>query len=398
MNNFDKGLQYYEKRDYARAVKFLEKAVKELPVSATWLNLSAAYYGANMIQDGGKSAKKALELNPDDFKARNNVALAHHKLNQPELALENFKKAGDAGFVDGYFNYSIARLKIACTFNRAEDWEDGWTMYESRFSRERPVKLSYIRPGTPRWTGNEKGRVLVLAEQGVGDCIQFSRYVPFMQRIRGVEPILQHFPDVEDLFKGSGIELITHSDTKYDYWVPICSLAGIFKFVNGAPYMQAKPFVQSNTGLIQKPRIGLCWKGSDWHVNDHNRSSTKEKFLHNFSSKDYEIVSCQFKDNPLIKSWQDTLDIVNSCDIIVTVDTSIAHVAGAMGKPTIVLLPVYDVDWRWGRFAKELLHPLGVGEISRWYDSIVLIRDMDFHKAKQALKLLLSKVTNERMS
>jgi ADP-heptose:LPS heptosyltransferase len=243
------------------------------------------------------------------------------------------------------------------------------------------------------WLGAESLKdktILLYAEQGLGDTIQFCRYIESVAEL-GAKVILEVQKPLVNLLKNSkGLsQIFANGDTptNFDYQCPLLSLPLAFKTeLHSIPPPQSifthkEKFTewQAKLGKKSKPRIGIVWSGSTEHKNDRNRSLTLSKLLPYLSpnveyiclqkelrSVDKELLSehRQIKYfGDALKDFTDTSALCELMDVIISVDTSVAHLAGTLGKPTWVLLP-YSPDWRWQLDKND----------SPWYPSAKLYR------------------------
>ncbi len=277
------------------------------------------------------------------------------------------------------------------------DLEDGFKLYEYRWKNKSIINLlGGIRNfSEPLWLGEEslKGKTIYLyAEQGLGDTIQFCRYVTLLAQL-GANVILEVQPSLVNLLsrlegvakviaRGSSFSL------NFDFQCPLLSLPLAFKTtVNSIPaplsYLscneEKKLYWSEKLGTKSRPRVGLVWSGSTIHKNDKNRSlllSQLIKFLPNsfqyicLQKEIREIDKKTFNEFGEIKfygdelsDFSDTAALIDLMDLVVTVDTSVAHLAGSLGKKTWILLP-YTPDFRW----------LLDRDDSPWYPSVKLLR------------------------
>jgi hypothetical protein len=244
-----------------------------------------------------------------------------------------------------------------------------WGLHETRHDcpRFRPKpRLPWLT--APEWRGEDlQGKHLViLPEQGLGDEVQFARFAPWLQTLTGAEVTLVCSPPLERLFRGLGVRLRTTDEfvadsftqRTADAWVMNMSIparaAVTLENLPRAPYL-VPPHRGTGAG------VGIVTRGNSAHANDAARSldPAAASQLRNLPG----AVSLHPEDT---EAWDlaDTAAIIAGLDLVVTVDTSVAHLAGAMGKPVWVLLPDRWTDWRWMRDRAD----------SPWYPSARLYR------------------------
>lgn len=220
---------------------------------------------------------------------------------------------------------------------------DGWALYESR--RQDPgARLTRPNLPYPAWSGEDLAgkHLVVVREQGFGDQIMFARFLPRLAAMAGKVTYVCS-PNLVRLFEGLGVELVPASEApppaQADYWIPDCSLGlrlGVtLESLSGGPYLQ-----------VDKPRpgggVGVMVRGSPTHANDRNRTVSADQAARLLAlGRDLSPEATGAKD------FRDTAEIVEGLDLVISVDTSVAHLAAAMGKPTWILIPAIDTDWRW---------------------------------------------------
>jgi len=343
---FSLGNLYARMRDYPKAIDCFTKTLALNPHnSATWINLGAAYRRINDLDAALKAYDTAIELKPESRVA--------HK---------------DRGYV--YF--LMGR------------WKDGWREHENRPMAVRPSPYPQ-----PIWRGQPiSGQTLfVRAEQGLGDAIQFVRYVK-LARERAGKVILQCLPQQKRLFEYGGvaeqvIALRKESVPAFDYQILIMSLPAVMEeycasIPNETPYLKA-PAADAlpQTG---RPRVGLAWRGNRSHFLDELRSMSLRELLPVLKTEGIDFYALQL---PVPESDRDylrtlagptnledrltdylaTASYVQQMNLLITVDTSVAHLAGALGIPTWTMLP-FSPDWRWQT----------AGEQTPWYPTMRLFR------------------------
>jgi hypothetical protein len=272
---------------------------------------------------------------------------------------------------------TTARFNLAVSLLLSGDYIQGFSAYESRWQFEH---LNDALPNykQPRWTGQDlKGKkILVLGEQGHGDCIQFSRFI-FNLHEQGAEVYLQVTAGLVPLFASSPIlKQVTDYQTptfEFDFWVPIMSIPQYLGLtVNNIPqiigYLAAPTQLaeqwRARLGPKTRLRVGFCWSGrpDSWI---HKHKSVPFETMHNLikSNPNYEWISLQIDPTPeqeqalsklglttypgSIQSWADTAALIHNLDVVVGMDTAVSHLSAALGRPTWIMLNQYAVDWRW---------------------------------------------------
>ena len=336
---------------------------------------------------------QAFVLDPNNLHAWNNYGNVLREIGEPLRSIPFLQHACvlKPDFVTGHFNQAIAYLL-------AGDYQNGWQKYEWRWQYEH---LANSKPqyNKPEWQGEslEDKTILVCAEQGFGDVIQFSRFL-YDLHIRGAKILLLCMTGLVPLFQPSyAIKQCTNDPDSldaFDYWIPIMSLPRVLGVTlenlrHDLSYISAQPEYtdtwNQKLGPKDSMRIGICWSGrrDNW-VNKY-KSTPVENFVNliisnpqhqwiNLQAEMYEqeqtlLSNTEVQSFPgAIQSWADTAGLVHHLDLVISVDTSIAHLAAAMGKPTWIPLTKFAVDWRWG---------LGIDR-TPWYPSAVLFRQPDF--------------------
>jgi tetratricopeptide (TPR) repeat protein len=316
---------------------------------------------------------RALELQPDHafaFLSKASV-LAELRRFDEALAVYDALKAVDPGNADAEWNSALLQLLIG-------NFEAGWAGREAR-SRVPGLSIARFEFPRPVWLGTEAidGKtVLIHVDEGLGDTLQFVRYVPMVAALGArvllvvpdaLQPLLSKLPGVSECFS-----LSVEKRMAFDMYTPLSSLPLAFRTTlatvpSDVPYLPAPAACrvqawEDRLGQHDRLRVGLTWAGNPKHGNDHNRSLPLRKLLPLLDC-DAHFVSLQkeprSEDRPILSERPDLVDLtvhltdfvettaLMSClDLIITVDTSIAHLAGALGRPTWILLP-YTPDFRW---------------------------------------------------
>jgi tetratricopeptide (TPR) repeat protein len=386
-----RGLVLHVLERYEEALDANLRAHAQKPESAQLNNnIGAALLHLHRYEEALPWFDKTLALLPGATPVLISKAAALGKLARLEEALAVFAQASaiDPGNPDIAFLASELQLLTG-------NFAAGWAGREARWKTR--VTLGYPDLPTPMWRGEGPiaGKtILLFADEGLGDTIQFARYIP-MLAARGAKVILFVPEQLASLMSGlSGVSrLLGKSDPlpAFDLHCAICSLPLAFQTrletIPSGAYLpkpaearvQAwKSRLQDRLGPRAKPRVGLVWSGNPKHKNDHHRS-LRLQALSPLLDLDAAFVSLQKDPRPAdraaleqtgiidltadLTDLTETAALVSCLDLVITVDTSIAHLAGALGRPTWVLLP-QTPDWRWllGR------------DDSPWYGSVRLFR------------------------
>ena len=384
------------------------------------LQLGLSHHQNGQLRESKTVYEDILRLEPKHFDATHLLGVIALTANQPNTAVLLISKALEIRKTkDAFFNYGLAlqanrqpllaidAYKKAIALNPKEDkyyWNkalsllqtgnfvEGWPLYEFGWkgSKQRGIELNTNKP---LWLGSEElnGKTILLhSEQGLGDTIQFCRYATLVKEM-GANVLLSIPKELVSLMtRLSGVdEVLVQGDSlpTFEYHCPLLSLPQAFKTtIKTIPkkhsYLQAEilkiDIWKSRLGVKNKKRIGLVWSGSSAHKKDTTRSLTLQELLP-FLPKDYEYVSLQKevresdKDvlatsgikhfGEQLKDFTDTAALCELMDIVISVDTSVAHLAGALGKTTWIMLP-YSPDWRW----------LLDRDDSPWYPTVKLYR------------------------
>lgn len=385
-NNLANALR--EKGLLDEAIACYLKAVELAPnLADAFNNLGVAYQEKGQMDKALASYQKALLLNPTYADAYNNLGFTLQEKGQLNRAISCYKKALQ-------LNPSLAAAHghMALALLLRGDYEQGLKEYEWRWK----TKYSCAREfSQPLWDGSDvKGLTILLhAEQGMGDTIQFIRFVPFVAE-RGARIIVECHKELTSLLKniaGTG-QIIAFGEQlpAFDLHCPLLSLPLLFGTT--LETVPAKiPYIEANPVLVQKwankvqsdnanKRIGLVWAGSPRYKENRNRSLSLNTFSSLSQIENITFYSLQKgeaakqAENPPggmhfidltkdINDFTDTAALIENLDLVISVDTAVTHLSGAMGKPVWTLIP-FSPDWRW------LLNR----EDSPWYPTMRLFR------------------------
>lgn len=389
---------------YDEAIAHYERTLTLEPNSAeAWMSLGKALFAANRLEESLTASDRALALRPGFSDAWNNRGTALYQLHRPVEALNCYDRALalspaealshvnrgnalvrlgraaealpmfaraqalDPGFAEAHWSESLARLRM-------NEMPKGWEKYEWRW-QVRPETARHFP--SPLWLGDQDiaGKtILIYGEQGFGDCIQFCRYVP-MVAARGAKVVLEVPRELTRLMAGLAGVATLHAlgdplpDT--DFHCPLASLPLAFRTAPGTipasvPYLTPPGHVtaawRERLAHVPRPRVGLNWMAGARHWGELHRS-IDPKTLTPLLGCGVNLVSLQafyrredtdwLAANPAvldlsteITDFADTAAIAGEMDLVISVDTAVAHMAGALGLPVWILLS-YIGDWRW---------------------------------------------------
>lgn len=384
---YDLGMLYKQKGEYAKAEKMLGHAAAQANAYGesrfeAELQRAIALYKQGRLPEAERWFHRAGLLNPDDPRPFINVAVIYRIWGHMEAAEKWLRQALAVSPDSAEAHWNLANLLLV-----KGDLQTGFAEYEWRFKREGREARAISRP---RWAGESlDGKTLLLtAEQGLGDMIHFSRFAADFAA-RGARVILECHAGLEALLATvPGVsEIVTLGAPlpQADFYLPIMSAAHALDVTLDTipapiPYVSVPQSAQKKDIGGTGVRVGLVWRGNPKHENDQFRSVDLAALLPLLSVKGVVFYSLQVgpgaeelrkvpqaanvKDlSPQLTDFAATANIVAQLDLIVTVDTAMAHLAGALGKPAWVLIARGN-DWRW-------LH--GRGD-TPWYPSLKLFR------------------------
>ena len=366
------GLVFHTKGLHLKALEKFQAALSFDPNNPViWNNRGVCYFSLLLFADAIQSYKNAIALNPRCVEAHNNLGNALVRLLQHEEALKSYDQALalDPAYVEAYWNKALALLQLG-------RFTEGWVLHESRWAKPsfQPIVRHFSQP---IWDGSfsVNGKTLLLhAEQGLGDTLQFVRYVELVKTL-GARVVLEVQAPLVSLFDGLfDVEsLVKQGDPlpSFDCHCPLMSLPLAFQTTltsvpSVVPYLkpssEKERFWAEKLGATKQLRVGLVWSGDPRHQNDKQRSIALSELIAALPPG-FEYVSLQseIRDSDRqaleerdrlvhfgseLKDFSDTAALCELMDVVVCVDTSVAHLSGALGKPTFLLLP-YNSDWRW---------------------------------------------------
>jgi tetratricopeptide (TPR) repeat protein len=317
------------------------------------------------------SYDQAIALSPKSAEAYLNRGTALAELKRFEEAVASYQRAGDLlpEYGDAHFNVALCKLRLG-------EFDIGWQTYEWRWQSDqlRHTKRSFTQP---QWAGEEEiaGRTILLhAEQGFGDAIQFCRYIPLVVE-RGARVILEVQEPLRELMTSlvgtTQVISVGSALPDFDLHCPLLSLPLAFgtrveTIPSVVPYLRASSQGVADWGARlgskRRPKVGLAWSGRPAHVNDRNRSIrlaallslldihatfvSLQKHVQPEDARTLETRNDLLHFGDALTDFSTTAALIANLDLVIAVDTGIVHLAGALAKSVWVLLPFLP-DWRW---------------------------------------------------
>jgi len=384
---------FHRGKNYRGAIQCAKRSLShDDQCEEVWLTLGASQRDSGNPRAAISSYFRALSLNPLRGESYQHLHVFFYEIGEFDKAIHFRNIARDCGLSNPELDLGEAHCLL-----KDGNLAEGFRKYRARY---RNKAISDTRPelDIPHWQGEDLSgkRLLVYCEQGIGDVIQFARFlkdlpmrgaaVTFLCRASLVDLMVQSFPEVTVCstlptgvvfdYQSYIIDLVVPQDLSPDK-VPY---RGRYLF---APACDKFDDIAALTG----PKIGFAWHGGHAHLRDHLRSIPFAMFKRLLGLGDYHWVSLQVAPNaPVprrecvhdvtgrIDSLADTAALIDQLDLVICVDTSIAHLAGALGKPAWVLLD-QCADWRWQEGTTQ----------SYWYDSVRLFRQKEFGNWDQVI-------------
>ncbi len=425
LNNM--GMVMNERGQPVIAEKCYRMAIRSDPdYSPAHNNLGSLFLGASRFAEAEEEFREAVRITPDYHLAWNNLGNALAGLGQFHQAKQIYRAviAENPAIPEVHFNlaaslqhehrfdesirsyeealrlrpgYAEARLNRALVLLLRGEFEEGWRDYECRFSVKDPRRV-YVPPGPEdlRWNGSDIAgkRILVRPEQGFGDTIQFARYIPILAS-RGADVLFECPKELIGLFRGfPGIDELIEFRAgpppgPFDRYVQLLSLPGLLGTHSVESIPWTGPYIHADPVTVESVRgrftdglfhVGIVWGGNPLHRNDYNRSCALRELLPLLDVPGVRFFSLQKGKpasqldqvpagvrienlEPLLTDFSMTAVVLSHMDLVIAVDTAVAHLSGAMGRQVWTIIP-FRPDWRW------LLNRPD----SPWYPSMRLFR------------------------
>lgn len=397
---FNKGETLRKQNLFKEALDCFNSAINSNPTFAEAFNSKGlALFALRNFDLAQENYNKAILIKPNYAEPYNNLGIVLQELGNLIEATAHYEKAIfiKSEFAEAHLNLAMCRLL-------KKDFKNGWFGYEWRRQVVKDLHDKYLE--RPNWNGVdsiENKTILLYAEQGIGDTIQFCRYIKLVSKL-GARIILEvQEPLVDLLIQVEGVsQIVTQGNNlpEADYQCSLMSLPLAFNTTqknipSSTPYLNSdKNKVdkwKNYLGRKTKPRIGLVWSSASSFVNDSKRSLTLSELLSALPKDRFEYICLQKEiqlvdqevllRNPQIRffgskleNFTDTAALIDCVDLVVSTCTSVPHLSGALGKETWLLIP-YMPDWRWQLSENKTL----------WYPSFTLYRQSIVDKWDEVL-------------
>ncbi|MEP6668113.1 MAG: tetratricopeptide repeat-containing glycosyltransferase family protein [Chthoniobacter sp.] len=418
--HFNLGNTHARAGDLGQAVASYRQALSLNPSHGkTHTNLGNVLMEQGYLDEAASHFRPALALQPDAPEMHYNLGVALSRSGQWDKAIACFRRA-----IDLKPDYADPHWALAPVLLRLGRHEEGWRVHARHDHCPEPAAPPR-EFAAPLWDGSRADgeTILIHEEQGHGDAIQFLRYVPLVrERAHAARVIVECPPLLSRLVRqsgGFGAEIVDRQDTTapaspslppFDRHLPFLHLP--FAIEQWEPLAMAQPYLQATAesraawraklGARSHFRVGLAWAGNPQHRNDRQRSMPPEKLLPLLRLPGATFQTLQVKppdgqppaliDAGLIDltaditDFADTAALITELDLVITVDTAVAHLAGALGRPVWTLLP-FVPDWRWGLERED----------TPWYPTMRLFRqpapgdwESVIHRVAQELSTLMA--------
>ena len=416
---FNLGKIYHQKGDSENALKTFRKVLRLKNVNSLDLvfnEIGITYQKKEDFHSAIKAYSKAIKINKKLIQSFNNLGYAQFQLEDFDSATSSFLKA-----IKLDPENAIARTSLSRIYLQDGNYKEGLKNYEYRFKTSNARNIPHASPNIPVWSGQDHQRpekLLVVSEQGLGDTLQFMRFLPLLRR-KNQKVYFCAQEKLHGLIKKSKIDLDPLSPNKANKfsggeWIPLLSVPKLLNIcpknqIIKAPYIYADNFLSKKWKVLfskyEEKIIGIHWQGNP--ESEEGTHKGRSLLLKEFSvlaenskckflslQKGYgeeQIKDCSFKNKfvsfqtEVNKIWDfvEISSIIANCDLIITSDSAVAHLAAGMGKRTWLLLQKIP-DWRWGL----------KGSHTFWYENMELFRQVESNNWREVMLRVSIRLNN----
>ena len=371
---YNKSVEYINRQNFKKAQQLLRECLDEYEFKEGLVNLGNCYRHFGQDKKMFECYTKAnspevphlLGQSTGDYThALNNLGLAYFMYGNDTAAIDCYDRclAIEPKFNDSIWNKSTAVLRQACS-GREDLFPLGWQLYDARFLKTPPVKLKNKREDLVFWDfTSHVDALIVLVEQGIGDFLMWGRY--FATLLQYCDKLyVQCDPSLECFVPDFATPVRDAADVEVKFAVPLCSIAKLTDKIPPGNWLEGKFGVREFNE--ENFNIGIVWSGSSGHANNAYRSVPVHRFHNlaryaNLYSLTPGVKSTKYVKSLGINSWVDTAEYVNGLDLVISVDTSVVHLCGSLGRECWMIQPFKETDFRWGNRTDSK---------NVWYDSV----------------------------
>jgi tetratricopeptide (TPR) repeat protein len=376
---YNKGMCHYQLGEYELAIAEFRRTLHLNPTFAkAWMKLGGSFLPIQKFAEALACQEKAIRLDPADPELYIGLGTTISLFNDDVNAIAAFRKCKEILTELGMHEVFECDVAMGHVLLRAGQWEEGWSRIEERW-KLRPHGAPWDHKPMRPWIGPSKElrdkKVLIYAEQGYGDSLHFSRYIPWVMS-KATKVAIIGPPPLKRILEAMDCKPTYTSDFKpeeYDIVTSLMSLPYVFDSrsdgTNVPPPSKFKVKAREIPWPAGKPRVGICWHGDARphdpiaNADDQRRSIPWELFK--IIPETTPCVSLQYEDLQQwgCSDWVETAEFVKGLDLVITVDTAMCHLSASLGVPTW-MLGRHGGCWRW----------LSTGEKTVWYPAMKIYR------------------------
>jgi tetratricopeptide (TPR) repeat protein len=381
--SYNRGTLALQKGNYEKALQFFKRekvASKEL-----YLNMGNTYRMLGMNAKAWECYFEATKFDSGYVEAISNMGLLAYQEGSDTLACKFYNTALriDPLHVKSVWNYSLALLREYCSGGALD--KDAWKMHEYRFKAVKAIGRCALE-----WDGSYVEKLVVLTEQGYGDKLMYSRYLDLVAAKVG-ELWVQCPVDMAGLYKYKTCQSIED----FEVGIPIGNLAAMFGVVDGK-------WIDCKFSVGDKLLVAVEWQGSRGHLNDRNRSCYGgyfSKLAKSFPMVEFINIrpnaeSIRGVKRVDVNDWAASVAEIEKCDLVISIDTSLVHLAGSMGKECWLMQPLCDTDFRWGNPITKASNGIDI-ESNIWYSSVRVLENIGWEEMFKSIEERLRKFASD---
>ncbi|AWB67177.1 hypothetical protein C2869_12350 [Saccharobesus litoralis] len=390
-------------KQYEQSAEWYYAALPHNPQNdQLYLNMGMVLRQLNRHDQAITALEKSQSLGCKSAKLHENLGIVYTGTGRLKDALHHYKLAAQQmpNEAKVRFSYGIVLLLDG-------QFELGWQEYQHRANA---LNLKHKPDNTTRWTGQNLAdkHLIVIHEQGLGDTINFVRYIPYLAQqakkltLKVQQPLVEQIKQLKGLANNSQVISTDDPVSTADYFCTLMDLPGLFNanlsnIPQHTPYLtpiaSKVEFWQQQLSNIEGKKVGLVWGGNPSHARDKERSLSLAQFAPLFTQQNVQFISLQMGE-PLkqisqfqhgeildysshLNDFSDTAALISQLDLVISIDTSVAHMAGALNIPTWLLVN-YVPDWRWLMTSRSTI----------WYPSVRLFREQQLQNWQPTLNQL----------